>query len=83
LTGLSPDSLVGLASHPGCETFSLMSAQRGARDHSDEGFHLALDAATAAADELTYNAFAAFFPDYVGWYNDEYMRDVSSSEGDE
>ena len=39
LTGLSPDSLVGLASHPGCETFSLMSAQRGARDHSDEGFH--------------------------------------------
>jgi hypothetical protein len=77
LTGLAPGDLVGLASHPGCETFSLMSAQRGGRDHSARGFHLALDDAAAAADELTWNAFNAFFPEMAGWYMDVYMRGVS------
>jgi hypothetical protein len=83
LTGLSPGDLVGIASHPGCETFSLMSAQRGERDHSPEGFHLALSDNTAAADELTWNAFTAFFPSYVGWYRDSYMVDMTESESDE
>ena len=55
----------------------MMSAQRGGRDHSARGFHLALDDAAAAADELTWNAFNAFFPEMVGWYMDVYMRGVS------
>jgi hypothetical protein len=74
LTGLAPGDLVGLASHPGCETFSFMSARRGGRDHGAEGFHLALDDASAAADELTWGAFAAFFPDFIGWFMGKYME---------
>jgi hypothetical protein len=32
---------------------------------------------------LTWNAFATFFPSYIGWYRDSYMVDVTESESDE
>ena len=73
LTGLHPNSLLGIGSHPPCETYSLLACSWGNRDHSVEGFHLpniigsaAHENAAAMADNLTANCFSQLFPDVSG-----------------
>jgi len=68
LTGLCASDLLGYGAHPGCETFSLMASGSGHRDHSAEGFHLALSDEALAADAVAYGGAAEMFPGLEGSY---------------
>jgi hypothetical protein len=61
VTGCHPQSLLGIGAHPPCESYSLLAAQWGGRDHSEEGFYLPTQPATEAADNLTANCFSQLF----------------------
>jgi hypothetical protein len=65
LTGLEPWYLCGVGSHPGCESFSTMDRSR---DHSPEGFHLALTPGALAADSVAYGCACAVFPGLSTWF---------------
>ena len=68
LTGLHVRSLLGVASHPGCETFSYEGARYGYRDTSEEGFYLPLRPEAFLADGVAFNAARNFFPAAMGWW---------------
>ena len=65
LTGLKPYFLCGVGSHPGCESFSTMDRSR---DHSPDGFHLALTPGALAADSVAYGCACAMFPGLSTWF---------------
>ena len=65
LTGLKPWFLCGVGSHPGCESFSTMDRSR---DHSSDGFHLALTPGALAADSVAYGCACAMFPGLSTWF---------------
>ena len=66
LTGLHVAELLGVAAHPGCETFSWESAGYGYRDVGVEGFYLPLREEASAADGVAHNAAANLFPGLEG-----------------
>jgi hypothetical protein len=68
LTGLHATNLLGYGCHPGCETFSLMDSYRRTRDHSAQGFHLAITPEAMEADAVTHNAATQLFPGMEGGF---------------
>jgi hypothetical protein len=72
LTGHHPSNLLGVGAHPPCESYSLLAAQWGGRNHGPEGFYLPTQCADGsdagrglqaeAADNLTANCFSQLFP---------------------
>jgi hypothetical protein len=77
LTGLHPTNLLGVGAHPPCETYSLLAARWGGRDHSLEGFYLPTQLANnncgandhgreaEAADNMTAHCFSQLFQNAV------------------